>query len=196
MEEDGRRLPRASRSRLIVAWLREMNITIRPAVPADADNLAELAASTFRDTFAADNDPADMARHVAEAYGALQQGRELADPNVTTLLVAAADELIGYAQLRRGPAPACVADEMPVELWRFYVTREWHGQGVAQELMRAVRRAADDAGASTLWLGVWERNERAKAFYRRCGFVDVGSHVFMIGSDAQTDRILVRLIAR
>jgi GNAT superfamily N-acetyltransferase len=169
-----------------------MNFTIRPAVLADADDLAGLAATTFRDTFAADNDPADMARHVAQAYGPLQQGRELADPNVTTLLVAAADQLIGYAQLRRGPAPACVTGERPIELWRFYVTREWHGQGVAQELMSAVARAASHAGAFTLWLGVWERNERAKAFYRKYGFVDVGSHVFTIGSDAQTDRILVQ----
>lgn len=172
-----------------------MTFTIRPAVPADANALAELAATTFRDTFAADNDPADMAHHLAQAYGPLQQGRELADPNVTTLLVVAASKLIGYAQLRRGPAPACVTGEIPIELWRFYVTQEWHGQGVALELMRAVARAAGDAGASTLWLGVWERNERAKAFYRKCGFVDVGSHVFTIGSDAQTDRILVQLIA-
>jgi len=51
----------------------------------------------------------------------------------------------------------------------------------------AVRR-----GAHTLWLGVWERNERAKAYYKKSGFTDVGSHVFMVGDDAQTDRILVR----
>jgi ribosomal protein S18 acetylase RimI-like enzyme len=169
-----------------------MTFTIRPGMPADAHDLAELAATTFRDTFAADNDPADMERHVAQAYGPLQQGLELADPNVTTLLVVAASKLIGYAQLRRGPTPACVTGEVPIELWRFYVTREWHGQGVAQELMRAVARAAGVTGASTLWLGVWERNERAKAFYRKCGFVDVGSHVFTVGSDAQTDRILVQ----
>ena len=47
-------------------------------------------------------------------------------------------------------------------------------------------------GGRTLWLGVWERNARAKAFYGKNGFVDVGSHVFMVGTDAQTDRILVR----
>jgi hypothetical protein len=43
-----------------------------------------------------------------------------------------------------------------------------------------------------LWLGGWERNERAKAFYLKTGFKDVGSHLFMVGTDPQTDRILVR----
>jgi RimJ/RimL family protein N-acetyltransferase len=40
-------------------------------------------------------------------------------------------------------------------------------------------------------VGVWERNERAKAFYLKCGFVDVGSHIFGVGSDPQTDRVMV-----
>jgi ribosomal protein S18 acetylase RimI-like enzyme len=169
-----------------------MAITIRPAVPGDAADLAELASRTFRDTFATDNDPAHMALHLAQAYGKVQQGRELVDPNVFTLLVEGGDKLVGYAQLRRGQVPSCVTGESPIELWRFYIARDWQGRGVAQELMRRVDCAAHDAGGRTLWLGVWERNERAKAFYRKCNFVDVGSHVFTIGSDAQTDRILAR----
>lgn len=171
------------------------NIVIRAAVPADAASLAELAARTFNDTFATDNEPEDMAAYLDQAYGPIQQGRELADPNISTLLVDAGGTLVGYAQLRRGPVPACVNGEAPIELWRLYVVRDWHGRGIAQELMRRVEAAALGAGARTLWLGVWERNERAKAFYRKCKFVDVGSHLFMIGSDAQTDRILVRPVA-
>ena len=58
--------------------------------------------------------------------------------------------------------------------------------------MRACLDEAQQAGHETIWLGVWERNERAKAFYHKNCFMDVGSHVFMLGTDAQTDRILVR----
>jgi diamine N-acetyltransferase len=58
--------------------------------------------------------------------------------------------------------------------------------------MRAAESDAYRRGGRTLWLGVWERNERARAFYHKCGFVDVGSHVFVLGTDAQTDRIMVR----
>jgi ribosomal protein S18 acetylase RimI-like enzyme len=167
-------------------------LSIRPAVASDAADLATLAAETFRDTFAADNDAEDMALHIARAYGPVQQAQELADSNVLTILVTADDRPAAYAQLRKGSAPACVSGAHPIELWRFYVAREWHGRGIARELMRHVDATAHLSAAETLWLGVWERNERAKAFYRKCGFVDVGSHVFMVGTDAQTDRILTR----
>lgn len=172
-----------------------MAISLRLARPEDAATLAELAGRTFHETFAADNRPEDMAAHEAESYSPVLQGREIADPDIVTILVYVDEELAGFSQVRSGPAPACVSSESHVELWRFYLAREHHGQGVAQALMR---RAVDDArqmGAKTLWLGVWERNERAKAFYRKCGFIDVGAHVYMVGADAQTDRIMVREIA-
>ena len=169
-----------------------MSIIIRAGVATDATALAELAARTFRETFAADNRPEDLALHVAHAYGTSQQQRELVDPGVGTLLVEVDGQLAGFAQLRSGEAPACVTGEAPLELWRFYIAQPWHGRSVAQELMRRVESEAYGRGGRTLWLGVWERNERAKAFYRKNGFMDVGSHVFIVGTDSQTDRILVR----
>ncbi len=172
-----------------------VHITIRPAKPMDAKALAELAARTFVDTFAADNRPEDMAAFLAASFGPTQQARELADPDLTTLLVEIGAQAVGYAQLRRGPAPPCVRGSAPIELWRFYIAKEWHGQGVAPALMARVTAEAHRLGAGTLWLGVWERNERAKAYYRKSGFADVGQHVFLLGTDAQTDRILVRPVA-
>jgi ribosomal protein S18 acetylase RimI-like enzyme len=169
-----------------------MNLDIRHGAPSDADALAEIAARTFRDTFTANTHPDDMKTYVAAAYGPAQQRRELADPDISTLLVHAGEKLAGYAQLRRSKAPACVTGKVPIELWRFYVSREWHGRGIAQRLMQAAEIDADRGGALTLWLGVWEQNERAKAFYRKCGFADVGSHIFMVGSDPQTDRIMTK----
>lgn len=173
-----------------------MSITIRLGVATDATALAELAARTFRETFAADNQPEDMALHIAQSYGPSRKLRELLDPNTTTLLIEVDGQLAGYAQLRSGAAPECVTGESPVELWRFYIDQRWHGRGVAQALMTRVVFEAWQGGGRTLWLGVWERNARAKAFYRKSGFVDVGSHVFMVGADAQTDRVLVRASLR
>ena len=168
---------------------------IRRGLATDAADLAELAARTFREAFGAENRPEDLELHLASAYGHSQQGRELADPNITTLVVESDGQLVGYAQLRAGPVPECVTAPLPLEVWRFYVAQRWHGQGLAQALMGRVHQEAAERGAGSLWLGVWERNERAKAFYRKCGFVDVGSQTFMVGSDAQTDRILTRPVA-
>lgn len=166
---------------------------IRLALPADAAALAALAERTFRATFAADNTPADMTLHVAQSYSPDHQARELSDRALTTFVAEGpTGELTAYAQLRDGAAPACVTGPAPVELLRFYVDGAYHGQGLAQALMTAVLESAAQRGAATLWLGVWERNPRAMAFYRKYSFVDVGAHLFMLGRDAQTDRLMAR----
>jgi diamine N-acetyltransferase len=165
-------------------------VIIRTAVPQDAAALAELAKTTFYDTFAAGNNAADMALHLARAYGVAQQTAELQDPRLTTLLVEVDGKSVAYAMVRDQPPPACVTGPRPIELWRFYVRQAWHGRGVAAVLMARVRDEARARGARTLWLGVWEHNDRARAFYAKCGFTDVGEHVFLFGTDPQTDRVM------
>ncbi len=167
-------------------------MTIRRGAVADAPPLAVLARATFFDTFASTNNPADMALHLQRAYGVEQQTAELADTGVITLLVEEGDRAVAYAQLRTGAVPECIHGPRPMELWRFYVNRDWHGRGIAQALMDRVIVEAGQAGARTLWLGVWERNPRALAFYAKCGFADVGEHVFLFGTDPQTDRVMAR----
>ena len=166
-------------------------MNIRPATIDDAEVLAALARRTFHDTFAATNDPTDMALYLSRAYGVDQQTRELSDRDITTFLVEEDGEAIAYAQLRTGHVPECVTGPKPIELWRLYVSREWLGRGIARPLMDRVKAAAIGQGAKTLWLGVWERNARAHAFYEKCGFVNVGEHIFLFGTDPQTDLVMV-----
>lgn len=166
-------------------------VIIRLAAPADAAAVAELARRTFFDTFAASNDPADMALYLEQSYGVDQQTREINDRDITTLVVEVDGQAVAYAQLRSGDVPECVTGPAPVELWRFYVDRAWHGRGIAQAMMHRVKEVARDRGARTLWLGVWERNDRARAFYAKCGFTDAGDHIFLFGTDPQTDLVMV-----
>jgi ribosomal protein S18 acetylase RimI-like enzyme len=167
-------------------------VSIRPGRPDDAGALAAFGARTFRDAFGAENTAADMDLYVARAYGEATQRAELANPGMLTLLAEVDGQLAGYAQVREGDAPACVVGGDPIELWRFYVDGAWHGRGVAQALMRAVLDAARSRAARTIWLAVWERNPRAQAFYGKSGFVEVGLQPFVLGTDAQTDRVMAR----
>jgi ribosomal protein S18 acetylase RimI-like enzyme len=164
--------------------------TIRIAATADAEPLCELAVRTFRDTYAEHNRPENMARYLAAHFSLEKQAEELADPRMVSLIVEAGPQLIGYAQVRRGSPPDCVPGSDRLELSRFYVDRPWHGRGVAQALMTATVREATGRGAETLWLGVWERNSRGIAFYRKCGFADVGTQTFVLGSEPQNDRVM------
>ena len=179
-----------------------MPVTVRPAVPADAEHLSAFARRVFDETFAADNSAADMAAYLDSAFTPALQSAELGDPRAAILLAEAtadAEEgqaaLAGYAHLVfGGAAPACVAGPAPAELKRFYVDRAFQGRGAAARLMDAAIATAVARGARTLWLGVWERNARAIAFYGKRGFADVGAQRFVLGSDVQTDRVLARAI--
>lgn len=170
---------------------------IRRAEVADAARLSELGAATFRDTFQADNTSDDIERYVSEVFTPERQAGEISDASNIVLLAehqtaSGAFDLIGYAHLVAGTAPAAVRGPAPVELKRLYVSRAWHGKGVARELMDAVIAAARAGGSRTLWLGVWERNARAVAFYEKYGFRRAGEHTFVLGTDRQTDWLLER----
>lgn len=172
--------------------MNDHSISIREATAADAPSLAAFAERTFRDAFGADNSPEDIDAHVSANYSAERQRAEIEDPSLVTLLGERDGVLAAYAQLRAGEAPGCVNGPAPIELLRFYVDRPWHGRGVAHTMMAAVVDAAVARRARTLWLGVWEHNPRAIAFYGKCGFRDVGSQSFLVGGDLQTDRVMMR----
>lgn len=168
--------------------------TIRTAAASDAAPLARLAERTFRHTFGAMNSVEDMQLHVDASYGEAIQASEIANPEMVTLVCLESAQLIGYAQLRWATPPACVVAQAPGEIQRLYVTHDWHGQGIAQQLMQACLDAMDERGCDVVWLGVWEHNPRAITFYRKFGFVEVGDHTFTVGHDPQRDLILARSV--
>jgi GNAT superfamily N-acetyltransferase len=171
------------------------SVAIRRATPADAQALATFGERTFRETFGPDNRPDDVELYVRSAYSAERLGAEIDDLDRVTFVVESGGTLAAYAQLRlNGRTPECVNGPAPIELLRFYVDRPWHGRGVAHALMNDVIAAARARGARTLWLGVWERNPRAIAFYGKHGFHDVGCVPFKLGGDDQTDRVMARAV--
>ncbi len=168
---------------------------IRAAVPADAARLAEFGARCFSETYAPDNDPADMTAHLARTYSPEIQGRELADPRMRCVLADADGEVVGYALLAERAGPPEVKSASPWELKRFYVDHRWHGRGLAGALMREAVAIARRARATAVWLTAWEENGRACAFYSKMGFADVGTATFMLGSAPQVDRLFVLELA-
>lgn len=167
------------------------DVILRRGELADSVPLAAFAARTFEETFAHTTSTADMELHLARSYGPAQQGAELADPTMTTILACAGPEIVAYAQVRPSAPPIDLGLDAPVEVYRFYVDGRWRGRGLAQRLMAGVVAAARDFGGHTLWLSVWEGNERAKAYYQKAGYTDRGRIDFWLGEDRQTDCVYV-----
>ena len=169
-------------------------LSIRRGTIADGSLLSELGARTFSETFAADNTPEDLAAYIETSFNVARVSAELDDPVCTFLIADVDGNAAGYAQLRKGEPEKGVEGVNPVELVRLYVSREWLGRGIGEQLMRACVSEARQAGHDSMWLGVWERNLRAQAFYRKWNFRAVGEHEFRLGSDLQRDILMERTL--
>ena len=162
----------------------------------DAGLLASLGARLFEEAFGTANAPDDMRAYLATAFSVETQAAELSDPDrVTVLATSAEGDPIGYAMLKYRRDLESVAAVEPVELQRIYVDRRWHGRGVGNALMERCVTLARAAGAGAIWLGVWQENPRAIAFYRRLGFEVVGTQTFQLGTDRQEDFIMARSLS-
>jgi GNAT superfamily N-acetyltransferase len=172
----------------------ETALSLRYATAADNVLLAELGAQTFRDTFGPDNTLEDMRAYLAGAFGPEKQAAELADPATIFLIVENRYLAVGYARLKAGDCPACIAGSRPIEIVRLYSRQDWIGRGVGPALMEACLAEARKQSCDRIWLDVWERNTRARAFYARWGFVEVGTQAFQLGGDLQNDILMQRAV--
>ena len=169
-------------------------MVIRHATIADAELLSELGARTFFDTFAADNSEENMSEYLSAAFTFEQQANELSDQQRSVFIAEIEGQAVGYAMLLPDDAPNQITGKKPIELVRLYVSKESIGSGVGAALMQACLDEAAARNFQTIWLGVWENNHRAQAFYRKWQFEEVGTHVFHLGDDPQRDLLMQRAI--
>jgi GNAT superfamily N-acetyltransferase len=161
-------------------------------MPEDAETLASLAGRTFRDAYAAQGDLNALDEYVAAHFTAELFAQQIQDSSTVHFLASAAGAPIGYAVLRLGTPPDCVRGPLPIELGRLYVEQSVIGKGYGAALMQTCLGEADRLGRETMWLGVWEENHRARAFYKKWGFQDMGTYEFEIGGKVDHDPVMVR----
>jgi GNAT superfamily N-acetyltransferase len=163
--------------------------TIRQCEVKDAPIIVDLGRRTFLDTFAAVNESEHIQSYVSEAFSPDQITSELVDPDSIFLLAETGGIPVGYAKIRAGVPPDCVTGTNPVEVERIYSDHAFLGKGVGAGLMRTCLNLATTLGHDAVWLGVWDQNPRAIAFYKKWGFEIVGEKTFMLGTDIQRDTV-------
>lgn len=98
--------------------------------------------------------------------------------------------VIGYLKLNFGQAQTELQDEKALEIERIYVIKEFHGKDVGQLLYNKALQIARQKIVEYIWLGVWEENRRAINFYTKNGFVEFDKHIFKLGNEVQTDKMM------
>ena len=146
----------------------------------------------MREAFGPPYNPADLVdEYIQSAITQPILETELADTRSWFFLVETDDQTpVGYAKLRLHTPPRRMPQPYrrnSVEIQRIYLLQSQVGQGQGRLLMNHCLDWARAAGYETVWLGVWERNERALAFYQKMGFVRFGYHYFLFGSERQRD---------
>jgi tRNA (guanine37-N1)-methyltransferase len=176
-------------------------MTVRAAVPADAEALAEVAAATFALACPPSTTQAAIDSFIATTLSPEAFTRYLADPG-RALLVAEQEPgapLDGYTMLVAGePADPDVAGAIRIrptaELSKIYVRAGGHGRGTAGELLTRTLDVARDRGAVGVWLGTNQENVRAQRFYVKHGFAQVGTKRFRLGDRYEHDFVYERAL--
>lgn len=167
-----------------------MNKAFHKCTQEDVYILQDISCKTFRETFADTNSPAELQKFLDKAYNEEKLRMELLNSNSQFYFLYTDGVLAGYLKLNEAPAQTEINDKSSLEIQRLYLLREFQGKGLGRELMDKALEIARAGEKEYVWLGVWEHNEKALAFYKKYGFYKIGSHSFFVGSDEQTDDIM------
>jgi len=169
-----------------------MAISIRTATIADAAMISALSKETFYAAFHAQNTKADMDMFLAQSFAVADTEHELSDGNHVFYLAYDGEVLMGYAVLRAGKPFLTYSSDEVIEISRLYLLPEFKGKGVGKLLMEQCLATAKQQHKKVIWLGVWEHNPHAIAFYQSFGFEKCGEHDFVLGTDVQTDWLMLK----
>ena len=164
-------------------------IDYRDAAPDDGPELAHVARRCFTETFGSLYRQDDLAAFLDTTFGATGLPSHLSDPAYTVRLATEDGAIIGFSKLGPVAFPgAWPADA--IELHQLYILAPWQGAGVAAVLMDWALGTARTRGAGEMILSVYVDNHRARRFYRRYGFVEIGHYTFMVGDHEDDDRLM------
>lgn len=167
-----------------------MKLSIRECVMDDLNSLSEFSYKTFYDNFIHLNTINNMKAYLEQAFDTSRLHGELSNSNSLFYFFYINGELSGYLKLNEANAQTDIYDLQSLEIERIYLTKELKGKGLGSILMNKAIDVAKERNKMFLWLGVWEKNDKAISFYKRNGFYVIGKHPFFMGEEEQTDFIM------
>lgn len=170
-------------------------ILVRIANKADAELIADMSRKTFYDTFSQDNTKENMELFMNQVFTKESLIKEVGAEGNIFFLAYEAETPVGYVRIRGSSNPPELYDKKAIEVARIYAVQSSIGKGVGSVLMQKCIDIAIELNKEIIWLGVWEKNQRAIRFYQKWGFEKFGTHVFMLGDDPQTDWLMKKELA-
>ena len=165
---------------------------IEKVTPREIEIVRSIGITTFTETFAGMNSEENMLQYLNHAFSFEKLSDELKDKHAEFYIAYQNKTPVGYLKINLGKSQTVLKDEKALEIERIYVLKEFHGKKIGQLLFQKALETAENKNVSFVWLGVWEKNDRAIGFYRKNNFVEFDKHIFKLGDDEQTD-IMMKL---
>jgi len=175
--------------------MKEANIILNRATISDINQLQQVSRQTFSETFSVMNTEENLRKYLEEELSIEKLSNELVNAGSEFYLTLLENNVIGYLKLNFGQSQTELKEDNAMEIERIYVLKEFHGKRFGQFLYDKAIQIAKQRNVDYLWLGVWEKNLRARNFYLKNGLVDFDKHLFKLGNDVQTD-IMMKLIIK
>lgn len=169
-------------------------MTLKECTLADLHELQKISIETFTETFKDQNSPEHLNAYLKKAYNLSQLEQELANPSSQFFLIHFNQEVAGYLKVNTGEAQSEEMGDDSLEVERIYVKKKFQKHGLGKQLLNKAMEIALNQQKKAIWLGVWEENENAIAFYQKKGFVQTGAHSFFMGDDEQIDLIMTKTL--
>jgi diamine N-acetyltransferase len=166
------------------------DIIIRLATGKDAELIADLSRQTFYESFVSQNTKENMDKFMNEQFTRQKLVNEVKQPWHIFFLAYMNEEPVGYAKMRDSTVPLDLVNQTCIEIARIYSVQHRIGNGVGKKLMQACHDIAKQKSKKILWLGVWEKNQRAIDFYAQWGFEKFSEQNFILGDDVQRDWLM------
>lgn len=171
-----------------------MTIDFRRCTIEDVHTLQEISYETFNETFKEQNSPENMNAYLDKAFNLEQLEKELSNTSSQFFFVYFNDEVAGYLKVNMDNAQSEKMSTDAFEVERIYIRNKFQKHGLGKYLLDKAIEIAMEHNIRKIWLGVWENNENAIAFYKKMGFVDTGVHSFYMGDEEQIDIIMTKTL--
>jgi diamine N-acetyltransferase len=171
-----------------------MTINIRQCNLEDLHKLQEISYETFNETFKEQNSLENVNAYLVKAFNFKQLEKELSNSSSQFFFVNFNNEVAGYLKVNTDDAQTEEMGDESLEIERIYIKNQFQKLGLGKYLLNKATDIGMERNKKKIWLGVWEKNENAIAFYKRMGFVQSGSHSFYMGDEEQTDCIMTKTL--
>lgn len=155
-------------------------VSIVKAGRKDSSLLSEIAIQTFIESHGNSARPEDISAYIAAKYSEAIFEKELFDKKNNYHFIYYSNRVAGYSNLilnfpYQGSELTNIA-----KLERIYLLQEFYNLKLGAEFFQFNIDLAKQNDQKGIWLFVWKENQRAVNFYKKFGFVIIGSYDFKI----------------